>query len=125
MDTSPNQFKPAQLVPVGNDPPVPIDVPPKEPDLKDKARAHTDAALQVLTDIMVDDFAPKTARIQAASIVLERGWGKAKQEIETTTMVTYQDLLKQIRNNENKFIEVDYQDVTPVPPAIPSWDDLI
>lgn len=44
------------------------------------AREHTVAAIQTLADICRDVNAPPPARVSAASVLLDRGWGKPKQE---------------------------------------------
>jgi hypothetical protein len=48
-------------------------------DLKSKARAHTDMALNVLASIARQPKCTPGARVQAAALLLERGWGKAEQ----------------------------------------------
>lgn len=107
--------------------PAPVDEPPKGPDLKELARAHTESALGVLTEIMTDTFAPKQARIMAANAVLDRGHGKPKQEVEQTQIVNYQNLLQSIRVNENRFIEVTDVEALPPPtvPRIKSWEEML
>ena len=49
--------------------------------LRSKARQYTDTALRVLVDAMTDDEAPHAARVTAAGMVLDRGWGKAAQPL--------------------------------------------
>jgi hypothetical protein len=50
----------------------------------DLARAHTEAAIGILVEIMHDETAPPTARAAAASHVLDRAWGKATQPVDMT-----------------------------------------
>ena len=50
--------------------------------LTDLARAHTEAAIGVLVEIMHDETAPPTARAAAANHVLDRAWGKATQPVD-------------------------------------------
>jgi len=47
-----------------------------EIDIKALARAHAQAAIQVLADIMTRPDAPAAARISAAKALLDRGFGK-------------------------------------------------
>ena len=47
-----------------------------ETDIKKLARAHAQAAIQVLVEIMTQPDAPAGARISAAKTLLERGFGK-------------------------------------------------
>ena len=49
--------------------------------IKSLARAHTERALQVLAGIMDAESAPHSARVQAATALLDRGWGKPTQLI--------------------------------------------
>ena len=46
--------------------------------LRDAARVHTQAALDVLVDALTDENA--SIRMRAAETLLERGWGKAMPE---------------------------------------------
>ena len=53
---------------------------PKEaPKLRDAARAHTEAALQVIVASLGDDDAK--VRLKAAEIILDRGYGKPAQSV--------------------------------------------
>jgi hypothetical protein len=53
-------------------------------DIRSLARSHTETALKVLSGIMKEDKAPPAARVAAAQALLDRGWGKSVQHIETT-----------------------------------------
>ena len=46
------------------------------------ARAHTGDALATLVAIMTNGDAPATARVSAANAVLDRAWGKPRQDFE-------------------------------------------
>jgi hypothetical protein len=46
------------------------------------ARAHTGDALATLVAIMANSDAPATARVSAANAVLDRAWGKPRQDFE-------------------------------------------
>jgi hypothetical protein len=46
------------------------------------ARAHTSDALATLVAIMGNSDAPATARVSAANAVLDRAWGKPRQDFE-------------------------------------------
>ena len=48
--------------------------------LQELARDHTEAAVQTLIDVMVNDQQPAPARVGAANAILDRGWGRPKQE---------------------------------------------
>lgn len=53
-------------------------------DIRSLARAHTERAIQTLAGIMDQPKAPMAARVAAASALLDRGWGRPKQETELT-----------------------------------------
>jgi hypothetical protein len=52
-------------------------------EIRSLARGHTRTALNVLVGIMRSKDATATARVSAANAILDRGWGKATQAIET------------------------------------------
>jgi hypothetical protein len=53
-------------------------------DIRSLARKHTERAIQTLQGVMDSADAPPAARVAAAQALLDRGWGKAVQHIETT-----------------------------------------
>nr|WP_246752492.1 hypothetical protein [Bradyrhizobium diazoefficiens] len=52
-------------------------------EIKSLARDHTSTAINVLVLIMRDPEAPAIARIAAANAILDRGWGKPVQPIDS------------------------------------------
>jgi hypothetical protein len=48
-------------------------------DLRSLARGHTDLCIKVLAGIVSQEASPPAARVSAAGILLERGWGRAAQ----------------------------------------------
>ena len=48
-------------------------------DIRSLARAHTETAVRVLAGIMREPEAPHSARVSAAQVLLDRGWGKPAQ----------------------------------------------
>lgn len=48
--------------------------------LRNACRSKTIAALNVLHEVMMDPNAPPSARIKAATEILDRGWGKPGEE---------------------------------------------
>lgn len=50
--------------------------------LSEKAREHTDDALQTLVEVCKDKKAPPAARVQAANALIDRGYGKPPQAVE-------------------------------------------
>ena len=55
--------------------------PKLSPEVRDLARAHTEAAVATLAEVLNDNDAPHAARVAAASTILDRGWGKAPQHL--------------------------------------------
>jgi hypothetical protein len=52
-------------------------------EIRSLARSHTRTALSVLVGVMRSKDATAAARVSAANAILDRGWGKAPQAIET------------------------------------------
>lgn len=50
--------------------------------VKDLARSQTENAIATLVSIMEDKEATAAARVAAASVILDRGWGKATQPVD-------------------------------------------
>jgi hypothetical protein len=48
-------------------------------DLRSLARAHTELAIKVLAGMLSQEAVPAAARVSAAGILLDRGWGKSPQ----------------------------------------------
>ena len=48
-------------------------------DLKSLARGHTELCIKVLAGIVSQEAVPAAARVSAAGILLDRGWGKPPQ----------------------------------------------
>jgi hypothetical protein len=51
-------------------------------EIESLARSYTHTAIKTLAGIMMEPSAPPRARVAAAAILLDRGWGKPKQHIE-------------------------------------------
>jgi hypothetical protein len=49
--------------------------------IADVAREHTVEAVETLVSVMRDGEQPGAARVSAANAILDRGWGKPKQEL--------------------------------------------
>jgi hypothetical protein len=52
-------------------------------EIRSLARSHTRTALTVLVGVMRSNQATPAARVAAANAILDRGWGKAPQAIES------------------------------------------
>jgi len=55
--------------------------------VQDLARAHTEEAIRTLVDIMRTAKHP-AARVAAAQALLDRGWGKAPQQVDVRPPIT-------------------------------------
>jgi hypothetical protein len=53
-------------------------------EIRSIARSHTRTAVNVLVGIMRSKDATAAARVTAANAILDRGWGKATQTIDTS-----------------------------------------
>lgn len=49
--------------------------------LSELAREHTAAAVETLVEVMTNKEAAESARVSAAGAILDRGWGKPKQDV--------------------------------------------
>ena len=63
-------------------------------EIRSIARAHTKTAINVLAGIMNQEKAPASARVTAATALLDRGWGKAVAAIEVSSNVSLLDCLE-------------------------------
>jgi len=50
--------------------------------IRDAAQAYTEDALRTLVEVMNDKEQPGPARVGAANAILDRGYGKPKQEVD-------------------------------------------
>ena len=62
--------------------------PKKDFDLAALAQNHAQDAIQTLVDVMKDPEATPSARVGAASEILDRGFGKAPQSIDMNATMT-------------------------------------
>jgi hypothetical protein len=53
----------------------------KPPDIRSMARRYSRSAIKTLATISQDENQPAAARVSAASILLDRGWGKVPQPV--------------------------------------------
>lgn len=67
--------------------------------LTDLAREHTPKAVQALVDVLENDGASDAAKVSAATAILDRGWGRPKQDlgIEIKSDEASASLLEQAR----------------------------
>ena len=83
-------FKPGQS---GN----PLGRPKSDKTLKELAKVYTEDALETLHSIAINEKAKDSARVQAATALLDRGWGKPPQFVEAVNVgMSYEDFLESL-----------------------------
>jgi len=60
------------------------------------ARQHTEQAVALLAEVMLDRKAPQAARVTAATALLDRGWGKAPIQIDLNVRAKFDDFLREV-----------------------------
>lgn len=60
--------------------------------VEETAREHTPLAMDTLAEVCRNKKAPPAARVSAASVLLDRGWGKARQDVKVTGTVDVRKL---------------------------------
>ncbi len=60
------------------------------------ARQHTEKAIALLAEVMLDPKAPQAARVTAAQALLDRGWGKAPIQIDLNVRAKFDDFLREV-----------------------------
>jgi N-formylglutamate amidohydrolase len=74
--------------------------------IREIARTHTENALQTLVEIFNNKKAPASARVNAACALLDRGWGRPAQYVESVQLeMTFQDYLREFREQDEKEAE--------------------
>jgi hypothetical protein len=61
-------------------------------EIREIARQHTDTAINTLVKVMNDSDATASARVGAATALLDRGWGRPAQTIEANINPNFNDL---------------------------------
>lgn len=89
-------------------------------ELRDLARVHTTDALETLVSICNDSEAPPASRVAAAAQLLDRGYGRPSQSIDSKIEVidmgkAHAEALWELsrRAKEQKSIEAQPIDITP------------
>jgi hypothetical protein len=71
-------------------------------DLKSLARVHTATCIRTLASIVTQPKAPPSARVMAAGMLLDRGWGKAPQVHSGEDGGNVQVIIRQIIGSDDK-----------------------
>src|SRR6516162_10145227 len=86
------------------------------------ARSYTDTAIKTLAGIMMEQTSPPMARIMAAKVLLDRGWGKPK-EMHHSEVDDNRTLLKVVNEIVHVYEtreQVEFNDQTPLLEIKPS-----
>lgn len=67
-------------------------------EVRELARQYTDVAIKALTDIMQDEKSPPAARVSAATVLLDRAYGRAPQDLTVKGSIEQHiiDLVRQL-----------------------------
>lgn len=65
--------------------------------LADLAREHTQDAIDTLVRVCTSIEAPEAAQVAAANAILDRGWGKPKQEMDLNVKEDRAEIIAQAR----------------------------
>jgi hypothetical protein len=80
-------------------------------DLKSLARVHTATCIRTLASIVTQPKAPPSARVMAAGMLLDRGWGKAPQVHSGGDGGSIQVIIRQIVDTveENPMVTIEHE----------------
>src|SRR5215472_8220202 len=80
------------------------------------ARSYTDTAIKTLAGIMMEQTSPPMARVAAAKVLLDRGWGKPK-EMHHSEVDDNKPLLKVVNEIVHVYEtreQIEFKDQTPL-----------
>jgi hypothetical protein len=86
------------------------------------ARSYTDTAIKTLAGIMMEQTSPPMARIAAAKVLLDRGWGKCAQthHVDVNDGGTVLKVVNEIVHVYESREEIEFKDQTPLLEINPS-----
>ena len=76
-------------------------------EVRDLARQFTEEAVETLASIMRNPESPTPARVAAAQALLDRGWGRAAQQVEVQRSGGFAEMLEQLEQRQQP------RDITP------------
>jgi len=77
--------------------------PKAEVTIREMAKSYTEEAIQTLAEVMRNPKATLSTKVNAACALLDRGWGKPAQYIESVNMgMNYLDFLDRLSIEEEK-----------------------
>ena len=84
------------------------------------ARSYTDTAIKTLAGIMMEPNSPPMARVAAAKVLLDRGWGKPKEINEVDGNKTLLKVVNEIVHVYETREQIEFNDQTPLLEINPS-----
>jgi hypothetical protein len=89
------------------------------------ARSYTDTAIKTLAGIMMEQTSPPMARIVAAKVLLDRGWGKPKEmhHSEVDDNKTLLKVVNEIVHVHETREQIEFRDQTPLLELAPEDTD--
>jgi hypothetical protein len=89
------------------------------------ARSYTDTAIKTLAGIMMEQTSPPMARIVAAKVLLDRGWGKPKEmhHSEVDDSKTLLKVVNEIVHVHETREQIEFRDQTPLLELAPEDTD--
>jgi hypothetical protein len=88
------------------------------------ARSYTRTAIKTLAGIMMEQTSPPMARIVAAKVLLDRGWGKAKEmHPEVDDNKTLLKVVNEIVHVHETREQIEFRDQTPLLELTPEDTD--
>ena len=84
------------------------------------ARSYTETAIKTLAGIMMEPTSPPMARIMAAKVLLDRGWGKPKEmHSEVDGNKTLLKVVNEIVHVHETREQIEFRDQTPLLELVP------
>ena len=89
------------------------------------ARSYTDTAIKTLAGIMMEQTSPPMARIAAAKVLLDRGWGKCSEthHIDVNGETSLLKVVNEIVHVHETREQVEFRDQTPLLELCPEDSD--
>jgi hypothetical protein len=83
-------------------------------DLRSLARGHTELCIKVLAGIVSQEAVPAAARVSAAGILLDRGWGRVPQTHTADGEGNIRVVIRHILAGRDEPLETKVIEATPV-----------
>ena len=89
------------------------------------SRSYTDTAIKTLAGIMMEPNCPPMARVAAAKVLLDRGWGKPKEmhHSEVDDNKTLLKVVNEIVHVHETREQIEFRDQTPLLELTPEDTD--